>query len=87
AAPAVEATGPVTTTPRAAAPATAAAPVRVAKDPTALTVLRVLTYVLVSLSCLVFLAGVVYGLVVYLEFRSALGTSPLFGGGTPFGSW
>ncbi|MEU9818538.1 hypothetical protein ACIGG9_01460 [Pseudonocardia alni] len=92
AAPAVEATGPVTTTPRAAAaapaaPATAAAPVRVAKDPTALTVLRVLTYLLVSLSCLVFLAGVVYGLVMYLEFRSALGTSPLFGGGTPFGSY
>jgi hypothetical protein len=24
---------------------------------------------------------------MYLEFRSALGTSPLFGGGTPFGSY
>lgn len=59
----------------------------VAKDPTALTVLRVIAYVLVSLSCLVFLAGAVYGLVVYLELRSALGTSPVFGGGTPFGNY
>ncbi|GAA4993955.1 hypothetical protein WHI96_14385 [Pseudonocardia tropica] len=79
-----EATGPVTTARR---PAAAPAPVTVAKDPTALTVLRVVTYVLVSLSCLVFLAGVVYGLVMFLELRSALGTSPLFGGGTPFGSY
>lgn len=66
----------------AAAPVAPAATVTtVAKDRTAITVLRVITYVLVSLSCLVFLAGVVYGAVTWLELREALGTSPLFGGG------
>ncbi|MBN9737068.1 MULTISPECIES: hypothetical protein [unclassified Pseudonocardia] len=64
---------------RGAAPAAT-----VAKDPAALTVLRVVTYVLVSLSCLVFLAGVVYGVLSWLELREALGSSPLFGG-SPFG--
>ena len=62
----------------------APAPV-VAKDPTAVTVLRVITYVLVSLSCLVFLAGVVYGVVAWFELREALSTSPLFGGPSVFG--
>ncbi|SFM62930.1 hypothetical protein SAMN05216207_1001398 [Pseudonocardia ammonioxydans] len=57
----------------------------VAKDPTAVTVLRVITYVLVSLSCLVFLAGVVYGVVAWFELREALSTSPLFGGPSLFG--
>ena len=57
----------------------------VARDATAVTVLRVITYVLVSLSCLVFLAGVVYGFVTWLELREALGTSPLFGGGSMVG--
>ncbi|WP_226367785.1 hypothetical protein [Pseudonocardia sp. ICBG162] len=85
--PGVEATGPVTTAHRPAAAASVPAPVTVAKDPTALTVLRVITYVLVSLSCLVFLASAVYGLVMFLEFREAMSTSPLFGGGTPFGSY
>lgn len=84
--PGVEATGPVTTTRRPVTAAAVPAPVTVARDGTALTVLRVVTYVLVSLSCLVFLAGAVYGLVAFLEFRAALGTSPLFGGGTPFGN-
>ncbi|WP_226352872.1 hypothetical protein [Pseudonocardia sp. ICBG601] len=84
--PGVEATGPVTTTRRPATAAAVPAPVTVARDGTALTVLRVVTYVLVSLSCLVFLAGAVYGLVAFLEFRTALGTSPLFGGGTAFGN-
>ncbi|MEQ3551900.1 hypothetical protein WIS52_15615 [Pseudonocardia nematodicida] len=49
-----------------------------AKDPTALTVLRVLTYVLVSLSCLVFLAAAVYWFVAWLDLRAALGGSSLF---------
>ncbi|WP_224387171.1 hypothetical protein [Pseudonocardia sp. ICBG1293] len=82
--PGVEATGPLGTAPRASA---APAAVTVAKDPTALTVLRVVTYLLVSLSCLVFLAGAVYGLLTFLELRGAMGTSPLFGGGTPFGGY
>ncbi|ANY07106.1 hypothetical protein [Pseudonocardia sp. HH130630-07] len=57
--------------------------VRVAKDSAALTALRVVTYLLVSLSCLVFLAAVVYGVVVYLQLRELPGIAPLFGGG-PF---
>ncbi|MEV1292272.1 hypothetical protein [Pseudonocardia sp. NPDC049635] len=61
----------------APAPASAAA---ARKEPAALTALRVITYVLVSLSCLIFLAGAVYGFLAWLELRDALSTSPLFGG-------
>ncbi|MBC3194957.1 hypothetical protein H7X46_28285 [Pseudonocardia sp. C8] len=63
----------------------AAGPVTVARDPATLTVLRVITYVLVSVSCLVFLAGAAYAVLTWLELRAAVGSSPLFGGGSPFG--
>ncbi|MFP5072678.1 hypothetical protein ACLFMI_23805 [Pseudonocardia nantongensis] len=56
------------------------AEVRVARDSRALTVLRVITYVLVSLCCLVFLAGVVYAGISYLEFRESLNSSPFLPG-------
>ncbi|MEJ8281068.1 hypothetical protein [Pseudonocardia spirodelae] len=83
-----EATGPNATAGRAGrvpAPGAGTA-VTVARDPRALTVLRVVTYVLVSLCCLVFLASVVYGVVLWFELRGALGASPLFGG-SPAGTF
>ncbi|MBW0105144.1 hypothetical protein [Pseudonocardia sp. KRD291] len=48
----------------------------VARDSGAMTALRVVTYVLVSLASLVFLAFVVYGGVKYMQLRDAFSTSP-----------
>ncbi|MDN5914459.1 MAG: hypothetical protein L0I76_05020 [Pseudonocardia sp.] len=56
----------------ASAPATTV----VARDSGAMTALRVITYVLVSLASLVFLAFVVYGGIKYMQLRDAFSTSP-----------
>lgn len=56
----------------------ASAPAVVARDPRALTALRVITYLLVSLASLVFLAAVVYGGIRYLALRDAF-SLPSFG--------
>lgn len=54
-----------------------------ARDPRALTVLRVVTYLLVSLCCLLFLAAAVYAGIGYLQFRDALNGVPFLDGGLP----
>ncbi|RZT88737.1 hypothetical protein EV383_5682 [Pseudonocardia sediminis] len=63
--------------PRAARSAPAApATTVVVRDSGAMTALRVVTYVLVSLASLVFLAFVVYGGIRYVQLRDTLSTSP-----------
>ncbi|MET0190871.1 MAG: hypothetical protein ABW212_17855 [Pseudonocardia sediminis] len=62
--------------PRAARSAPAPATTVVARDSGAMTALRVVTYVLVSLASLVFLALVVYGGITYVQLRDTLSNSP-----------
>lgn len=68
-----------TGTPRSydARPAATVATTVVARDSTAMTALRIITYVLGSLASLAFLAIVVYAGIKVVQLRDTLSTSPL----------